>query len=182
MSAKETPPPPPSSGDAPKKKGKLLIVIGAAVFLLVALGAGAYVLLKPAPEESEEATVEEKPKKKKKDDKSHAAVPAYMPLEPFVVNLTSEAGEQFLQLAVTLEFEDLKEAEHTKAFSPKIRNQIMLLLSGKKPSELMPKEGKEKLAADIRDEINIILGGYDKNKKAPEVPVTAVLFTSFIIQ
>jgi flagellar FliL protein len=37
---------------------------------------------------------------------------------------------------------------------PKIRNNLTLLLSSKKASELLPKEGKEKLAEALKDEIN----------------------------
>ena len=69
---------------------------------------------------------------------------------------------------------------------PKIRNNITLLLSSKKASELMPKEGKEQLAESLKDEINGVIEPPKKNKKgelvAPEGPVKSVLFTSFIIQ
>ncbi len=69
---------------------------------------------------------------------------------------------------------------------PKVRNNITLLLSSKKASELMPKEGKEKLADALKDEINSVIEPPVKNKKgeyvAPDGPVKSVLFTSFIIQ
>jgi flagellar FliL protein len=69
---------------------------------------------------------------------------------------------------------------------PKIRNNIMLLLSSQKASQLQPKEGKEKLASDLKSEINAILEPPKKNKKGQVIetdgPVKSVLFTSFIIQ
>ena len=55
----------------------------------------------------------------------------------------------------------------------------MMLLSGKKASELLTKEGKEKLAGVIRDQMNTVLGSGNKDG---EGAVREVLFTSFIIQ
>ena len=69
---------------------------------------------------------------------------------------------------------------------PRIRNNVTLLLSSKKASELVPKDGKEKLAVEIQEEINSAIEPPSKNKKGeiipPEGPVISVLFTSFIIQ
>ena len=55
----------------------------------------------------------------------------------------------------------------------------MMLLSGKKASELITKEGKETLANEVRGLMNGIL---DPGVKGSEGPVREVLFTSFIIQ
>jgi flagellar protein FliL len=184
MATKETPPPPPAPAavEPPKKRGKLLIIIGAAIVLVIGVATAAVFLLMPAPADDDEIAAEDKPKKKKKDEKTHAAPPAYLNLDPFVVNLTSEAGEQYLQAAMTLEFEEGKQADHAKVYMPKIRNQVMLLLSGKKPAELASKEGKEKLASEIRKEINTVLLPEESNGKEIKAPLKAVLFTSFIIQ
>ena len=69
---------------------------------------------------------------------------------------------------------------------PKVRNNITLLLSGKKASELLPKEGKELLAENLREEVNGVIDPSTKkakgDKAAAEGPVKSVLFTSFIIQ
>ena len=107
-------------------------------------------------------------------------------MDPFTVNLVPETGDQYLQVALSLELEDIVEEPALKAVMPKIRNNITLLLSSKKASELMPKEGKEQLAESLRDEINSVIEPPKKNKKGelvmPEGPVKSVLFTSFIIQ
>ncbi|MDR2112073.1 MAG: flagellar basal body-associated FliL family protein [Candidatus Accumulibacter sp.] len=55
----------------------------------------------------------------------------------------------------------------------------MLLLSSKKASELLTKEGKEKLAEEIRGQMNHVL---DPRARGDSGPVREVLFTSFIIQ
>jgi flagellar FliL protein len=73
----------------------------------------------------------------------------------------------------------VESGEQIKAYTPKIRNNVMLLLSTKKASELLTKEGKEKLAGEIRDQMNQVLA---PNAKGYDVPIREVLFTSFIIQ
>jgi flagellar FliL protein len=114
---------------------------------------------------------------KKKDGKE--APPVYVPLDAFTVNLVSESGDQFLQLTITAEVEDLHVGDKLKNYTPKLRNNIMLLLSGKKAADLITKEGKETLAKEIQDLMNSVLNGGDKNADGP---VKEVLFTSFIIQ
>ncbi len=175
--------------EAPPKKNKKLLIIILAVVLLVVLGGGAaFMLLKKGDhEDGDEEVAEEtaKPKKKEKKKDAHA-VPAFVNMDPFTVNLVPETGDQYLQVALSLELEDATEEPALKTVMPKIRNNITLLLSSKKASELMPKEGKEQLAESLKDEINSVIEPPKKNKKgelvAPEGPVKSVLFTSFIIQ
>lgn len=173
---------------APKKSKKLLIIILAVVLLVVLGGGAAFMLLKKGDhEDGDEEVAEEtaKPKKKEKKKDAHA-VPAFVNMDPFTVNLVPETGDQYLQVALSLELEDATEEPALKTVMPKIRNNITLLLSSKKASELMPKEGKEQLAESLKDEINSVIEPPKKNKKgelvAPEGPVKSVLFTSFIIQ
>ncbi len=166
----------------PKKSKKLLIIIAAALVIVLALGGGAafFLMSKHGAEEGddEEAVTEQaKPNKKKKDGKE--VLPVYVALDAFTVNLVPESGEQFVQLILSVEVADIPTGDRIKTFTPKIRNNVMLLLSGKKASELLTKEGKEKLASEIRDQMNAVLGG---DAKGNELPVKEVLFTSFIIQ
>ncbi len=174
---------------APKKSKKLLIIILAVVLVVVLAGGGAaFMLLKKGDhEEGDEEVAEETAKPKKKDKKKDAhAAPVFINLDPFTVNLVPESGDQYLQVILSLELEDATADPQLKALTPKIRNNITLLLSSKKASELLPKEGKEKLAEALKDEINSVIEPPKKNKKgeitASEGPVKAVLFTSFIIQ
>lgn len=174
---------------APKKSKKLLIIILAVVLVVVLAGGGAaFMLLKKGDhEEGDEEVAEETAKPKKKDKKKEAhAAPVFINLEPFTVNLVPETGDQYLQVVLSLELEDATADPQLKALTPKIRNNITLLLSSKKASELLPKEGKEKLAEALKEEINSVIEPPKKNKKgeitASEGPVKTVLFTSFIIQ
>jgi flagellar FliL protein len=172
----------------PKKSKKLLIIILAAVLLLVLGGGAAFMLLKKSDhaddeESAEETTKSAKKKDKKKDKEAH---PIFINLDTFTVNLVPETGDQYLQVMLSLEVEDATAEPEIKTKMPKIRNNLTLLLSSKKASELLPKEGKEKLAEALKEEINSVVEPPVKSKKgqaeAAEGPVKAVLFTSFIIQ
>lgn len=184
----ETPPPAPIEAPAaPKKKlGKILIIAGVVLVLLIGGGTAAFLALTKhqAVDDPELAAADdEKPKKKKKDEKDDRR-PSYMTLEPFTVNLVSETGDQFLQVALTLDMLDLPAVEKAKIYTAKIRNDIMLHLSGKKPAELATKEGKQILAVELRNQINLIIDpdAAKRSDKVASAPVKEVLFTSFIIQ
>jgi flagellar FliL protein len=175
--------------EAPKKKSKkLLIIIIALVLVLVLAGGGAalFLLKKHDNGEDEGETADEAAPKKKESKKDKNAVPVFISLDPFTVNLVPENGDQYLQVALSLEIEDAHAEVTVKGQTPKIRNNITLMLSGKKASELLPKEGKEKLAEELRNTINSVIEPPTRNKRGemvmPEGPVKSVLFTSFIIQ
>lgn len=173
---------------APKKSKKLLIIILAAVLVVVLAGGGAaFMLLKKGDDHAEDdEDVVETGKAKKKEKKGKDAHPVFVNLEPFTVNLVPETGDQYLQVTLSIEFEDPTADATAKLHMPKIRNNVTLLLSGKKASELLTKEGKEKLAAELKDTINDVLEPPKVNKKGDTVrgegPAKEVLFTSFIIQ
>jgi len=167
---------------APKKSKKLLIIIIAVVVLVLgAGGAAAFLLMHKSSDQGddEEVASEKSSVKKKKGDKE--APPAYVPFEAFTVNLVPEQGDQFLQLSISVEVDDPHTGDKLKLHMPKLRNKVMLLLSDKKASELITKEGKQKLAEELREQMNEVLEPPAKGQKA-EGPIKEVLFTSFIIQ
>jgi flagellar FliL protein len=196
----------PEAGAAAPKGGKkkLLIIIGAVVLLLLLGGGGAaYVMMKnKAAAAAAEAEGEDGGKAGKKEAKGAPAqvrdpksVPTFIPLDPFTVNLADRDAERYAQVGIALEMENVKQGDAVKAFMPIIRNNILMLLSHKTAAELMEREGKEKLAQQIRKETSRALGVEvddedeedpkpKKKKKRPEVPlpVTAVHFSNFIIQ
>lgn len=169
--------------EVPKKKNKkLLIIILASVLILVLVGgAAAFLLMKKTSDETADET--SSPAKNKKAE--HEEPPVFVNLEPFTVNLIPETGDQYLQVTLSLELEGpLVEAE-IKGQMPKIRNNLTLLLSSKKASELLSKEGKERLAEGLKKEVNSAIDMPKDDKKggaSAEAPVKSVLFTSFIIQ
>lgn len=181
--AKDAKPAEDTGEAAPPKKSKKLLIIIIAVLVLVLGGGGAaaYLMMsKGAEHADEEDAATEKTGKKKKGEKE--APPAYVALELFTVNLVAETGDQFLQLVISVEVADLTVGDRLKAYMPKLRNNITLLLSTKKASELITKEGKEKLAEEIRDQMNEIVEVPAVKGKPSQDAVKEVLFTSFIIQ
>lgn len=166
----------------PKKSKKLLIIILAAVLVLVLGGGAATLLLLKGGDPADDEEAAETTQAKKKGKEIH---PTFVNLEPFTVNLVPETGDQYLQVTLSVEFEEPTAEQLVKLHMPKIRNNVTLLLSGKKPSELLPKEGKEKLAAELLNTINDVLDPPTSKKSeghSGERPAKAVLFTSFIIQ
>ncbi|MBS1189614.1 MAG: Flagellar basal body-associated protein FliL [Rhodocyclaceae bacterium] len=172
----------------PKKSKKLLIITLAAVLLLVLAGGGATLLLLKKGDDTadeEDAAETTQPKKKTKDGKE--AHPVFVNLEPFTVNLVPETGDQYLQVTLSVEFDEPTGEQLVKVHMPKIRNNVTLLLSSKKPSEVLTMEGKEKLAGELKKTINDVLAPARKNKAGEVVnsengPAKEVLFTSFIVQ
>ena len=181
---------------APKKKSKLLVIIIAAVIAVVLIGGGAaFFLMKSKPAVSEEEgdeppAKEEKAKKAKKD---HAAAPVFVKLDAFTVKLTSEGQEAYLQATPELRVLDPHLGDEIKLYTPEIRHKVLLILSGKKASDLSTPQGVQKLANEMRVTINANIEPPAPRKKGKEPeepsdtagaddPVQAVLFTSFIVQ
>ncbi len=198
----------PAGDAAPPKGKKKMIIIIAAVLVLALVGGGAFFMMKKKAADEEAAAGEdgeetahvekkEKKKEKKKDDKH--ALPAFVPLENFVVNLADRDADRYAQIGITLEVEDAKAGDTIKAYMPAIRNNILLLLSHKTSADLTQGDGKEKLARQILrvavQPMHIELEDEDeepppqgtKKKKRnydsiDDSPIKSVQFSSFIIQ
>ncbi len=177
---------------APAKSKKMLIIIVAAV-LVLALGAGGgwfYISKQRAAAEGDEEVVA--------DTKSKGP-PTFLPLDNMVVNLADPGGEKVAQVGITLELADAHATDSVKVYLPVIRSGILLLISQRTAEEILAREGKEKLAADILVEASkpFQSSGGDhgaskkdgtKSKKKTDKsahdaePIRAVLFSSFIVQ
>jgi flagellar protein FliL len=127
------------------KRGRMPLIIGAVV-ALAAAGGGAYFFFghKVAKEGAE-------PEKKVVE-----VAPTYLPLETFTVNLQPEVGDQYLQITMSLKVADPLGVEELKTRMPEIRNRLLLMLSGKKASELASSAGKEHLGIEVQDGINTL--------------------------
>ena len=114
-------------------------------------------------------------------DPAHKVVkaepPEYVPIESFTVNLQAENGDQFLQIAFTLQVQNQKESALIKANMAKVRSRVLLLLSGKKASEISTVDGKRQLAAEIVAALKQPFA-----EKGEPQQVSDVLYTAFIIQ
>ena len=156
-------------------KRKLFVMIGAALLVLALGGGTGWYFLHGSHDEAaaESAKKDHSGSKKKKEE----ATPEYVAIDSFTVNLQPEHGDQYLQVAFTLQVNGKEQVELIKTNMAKVRSRVLLLLSGKKASEISTVEGKQQLAGEILAAVN---APFDENGDAQEV--TDVLFTSFIIQ
>jgi flagellar FliL protein len=197
-----------ATGDQPPKSKKMLIIIIAVVVLLAGGGAAAFFMMKkdhaPKGEHAAAAAAEEEAPADEGEDDKHKVAAKFVEIGTFTANLLHEEGDRYLQVAITLKLSKPELEEKVKASNPEIQHRINMLLQSKRPSELSTVEGKEMLAADIKANVEFVLG---LRKSAPalrtahapvegeapaphaaheETPskkgVAEVLFTSFIIQ
>ncbi len=154
---------PASAGN--KSKLTLFILIG---LLLAGAGIGGtwYFMKKQYEEAGSGVTVE-----KKKPT-------TFIKIEPFTVNLQPEERKShYLQVELSLKANETEVVTAIENSKPEIRNQILLLLSSKKPSEINTLEGKQKLSQDIIQAIQSKM-----ESESLQNDILDVLFTSFIIQ
>lgn len=195
---------------APKGKKKLIIIIAAAVAVLALGGGGAFVMMskkKAAAEAELDAEEGHAPAVKATAKVDPKAVPVFVPLDPFTVNLADRDAERYAQVGITLEIDDPKTGDQIKNYMPAIRNNILMAIADRTAADLMGREGKAKLAEKVKRETSRALG-YEvadeeepaaeeeeedakpkkkgkakaKKKAEPILPVKAVHFSNFIIQ
>jgi flagellar protein FliL len=151
-------------GEAPPKSKKLLFIILAVV--LLAGGAGAFFFLKGGH----------------KDEAKKEAVilsPIYVNLDPpFVVNFQADSNVRFLQVTVSIMTRDPKTEEALKKNDPRIRNDLLLLLSNQQYSDISTREGKEKLRAQSLEAVRAVVKGAGEEA----AKVEDLYFTAFVMQ
>jgi len=159
----------PAAAAKPRKKPWLLIGIAGAV-LLACGGTGAWLLMAHnAPKKSAAAAPTPPP----------AGPPLYVALDPpFVSNFEGDQQVRFLQVTAQIMTHDPKTVEALKAADPIIRNDLLLLFSNQKATDLATSEGKERLRAAALAAVRKVL---EQNDGKPE-KVDAVLFTTFVMQ
>ena len=200
MSAKAADPAAPAT-DKPKGKKGLVIALVAVLVLAGAGGGGAWYFMN---KKGHDATAKEEPAHEEEAPSGkHGAAPVYLAMENMVLNLADPGGERVAQVGITLELENEKTVEKIKTLMPKVRSGVLMLVSQRTSDELLKRDGKEKLAIDIRAEVSDVLGyevesskpakakgdGADDEEPAPRrkkraaySPVQGVLFSAFIVQ
>jgi flagellar FliL protein len=148
---------------APVKSKKLLFIL-VAVLVVAGGGGGAYwFFAKPADATSAEA-------------KKAAEPPAIINFDPFVVNLADAGTPRFLRVTLGLVVEgekSAKEFSENAVVRSQVRSSLLELLSQQQASQLITPEGKAALKKAVIERAA---------HNAPELKVTDVLFTEFIVQ
>ncbi len=133
---------------APKKSKKFLIIIVIALLLLLLIGGAAAFFMMSGGEAEEgadegEVATEKAPAKKKAS--KEAALPVFVAMDTFTVNLDQDTGGQYLQVVLSLEVED---------------------------AHMNTPAGKEALAIEIRSLMNEVLEPGAKEGPVKEVLFT----------
>ena len=143
------------------KKGPPIMII-MAIFAVLVLG-GAFMVV-------QKASARQKGGEAKKAEKGPV-----MSLDEFLVNLSDPGSDHFLKVTVGLELDKAKgkSAEGLKEQTPAIRDAVLTALSSQSRDAVTPVKGREKLKAEIKKNVNQVLGEED---------VQNVYFTNFVTQ
>lgn len=153
---------------APKKKKTLLfIIIGLVAVLLLGGGIGAYFFFFAKPHDDqldvETAQAHKTEKKaaasKSKDKKHEEEKPGVMlPMDAFVVNLADPQAKHYIKVTITLELKDEKAKAEAEHVMPRLKNDIIMLLSSKTMEDVIPLEGKTRLRDEVAARAQAVLG------------------------
>ncbi len=104
--------------------------------------------------------------------------PIYLALDPpLVVSFEDQNAIRFLQVTVEVMSRDEAAIAAVTANMPVIRNNLLMLMGGRTLTDLITREGKEKLRADCLAEVKDILVKLDS-----EATIEDLYFTSFVVQ
>ena len=161
--------------EPPKKKTskKKIIFLILLVLLISAVGAGGIMIAtQPASDADGETDAVATAAEAKR---THA--PSFLALEPFVVNLRGEDGDNYLRVGVVLEASDEVAIETAKTQLPRIRNGIILLLSSKTTDDISSMEGKQQLMQEI-----LLESRKPMTLPEPTKGIESVYLSDFVIQ
>ena len=164
-----------------KKKSPLMLIIIVAVVLLAG-GGGAFFMM--GDKNGEDASVSENSEKAEGAENSEGkegttvAEAHYFSLDPpFIVNFTGKSRARFLQVSIEGMTREATVKEDITKHLPQVRNNLVLLLSGKTHDELNTPEGKTALRKQVLKEIQKIL-----ESETGKEGIEDVYFTSFVMQ
>jgi len=122
---------------------KKIIIFAIAGIVLVGGGIGGAMFFLKSPEETEgEEMVEEEMMPEEKDA-------IYEDLHPaFTVNFNDDSKKKFMQVYMVAKFYKMEDRDQFKMHMPVVRNNLLLLMSGKNSDELSSAESKEMLRKD----------------------------------
>lgn len=123
---------------------KKIIIFAVIGIVLIGAGIGGAMFFLKSPEvtEGEEIMTEEEMMPDEKDA-------IYEDLHPaFTVNFNEESKKKFMQVYMVAKFYDMEARDQFKMHMPVVRNNLLMLLSGKNSDELSTMESKENLRKD----------------------------------
>ncbi len=144
----------PAATAAPAKRGKkkLLVILVAVLVVVLGAGGGAVVYMKKKAAAQAAAEVEDGGAIAAAAHPEQRSSPAWLPLDPFIVNLADREADRYAQIGITLELENAGSAETIRSYMPAVRNSILMILASKTSKDLADRSGKEQLAEEIARE------------------------------
>lgn len=147
--------------EAAPKKGSAAKWIGICGIIAILIAAGVLAALYLKDSSKKEKAVKEQP------------VAVVWAMEPYIVNLVDNNGERYLKIAIELEISDKNIIPELNKLKPKLRDNVLDLLTAKSYKDLVDIVGKQRL----RDEIMMRLNSFLTGGK-----IVKVYFTEFVIQ
>jgi flagellar protein FliL len=95
------------------------------------------------------------------------------PMDTFIVNLADNDGERYLKLILQLELSDANCAPELDQLKPKLRDNVLGLLTTKQFKDVSTYEGKQRLKEEIAMRLNNLL---------TRGRIVQVYFTDFVVQ
>lgn len=150
----------------PAKGKKWLMIIAIITSVLIAGGIAAYFL------------IAKKPPIAGKEEKEQPPKPAfYLSLDRFVVNIAKSKRSRYLQLNVDVLVREEKFLQTLQTHLPKIKNNLVFLLSNLEEEQIFSAEGKDTLRKQVLKEIQNIM-----EEEIGKPTVEDVFFTNFVVQ
>lgn len=149
--------------EVPQKKKlplKKLIIIGVAMLIVVTAGAFGAIYYK-------------KFFNKKDKVEQQVLIGAIWPMDPFIVNIQDQGADRYLKIIIELDISDNNCIAELNQLKPKLRDNVLDLLSSKTYKDIMDISGKQRL----REEIMVRLNSFLTSGK-----ITKVYFTEFVVQ
>jgi flagellar FliL protein len=148
----------------PPKKSlpiKKLIIIGVAVLVVVTAGVFGAIYYK-------------KLFAKKENTEQQVAVGAIWPMDPFIVNIQDQGTtDRYLKIIIELDISDKNCIAELNQLKPKLRDNVLDLLSSKSYKDIMDISGKQRLREELMVRMNSFLTGGK---------IMKVYFTEFVVQ
>lgn len=157
----------------PKKaKSKLLLILVIGVLLVALLGVGGFIVYKQVMGGGGD-DADKKTKTESAAKKEASKLGVVTGLDPFIVNLSGEAGKRYIKVTMQLELSSKEGIEEVQQRMPQIKDSVITVLSSKTTEDLLTVDGKFQLKEQILTRVNILLQtGVVKN----------VYFVEFVIQ
>jgi len=159
-----------SGEEKPKKKrGKIFAILAVGVLMSLSFAGGSVFNYYTFGVRTEIVEVEAKPEVKE---------PYYTEFDPsFTVNIPGDEGQHYVDINISVLSYDRDAHDLLRQYRPVLRNKILSVIGNRRFEELLEREGREQLLADVRSGIDDVFLREDRL-----VDIEALYFTKFLMQ